>query len=271
MLRKWLTAAAVVFTILVPRVGPCNDTVTFLELTGANSTISYSDEAAWGWWNVSKYDEWRPEESTEFGVVGARMMVVGTTYGVFVDGEWYQTLQAAGSFTDPDSGEQVHHDLTADIEVYDLAFTQWFGANPDSGLRSWFGVTHMRIDETRTAESDGGTRSVNAASRLWGLGLGADGHLRVGNRLGLSARLAFRWAEGDRDARVYSDGSDGSPVVTVELSDDTSRTMYGVDLGVRWLPIWNLALEAGWWYRDWQRDGGPARFNGPYFRVIAGF
>ena len=135
MVRKWLTAAAVVVTILVPRVGLCNDTVTSLELTGANSTVSYSDKAAWGWWNVGKYDEWQPEETTEFGLAGARMMVAGTTYG-FID-----------------------HDLTADFEVYDLAFTQWFGDNPRSGLRSWFGVTHMRIDEIRTAGSDDGTRS----------------------------------------------------------------------------------------------------------------
>lgn len=159
MVRKWLTAAAVVVTILVPRVGLCNDTVTSLELTGANSTVSYSDKAAWGWWNVGKYDEWQPEETTEFGLAGARMMVAGTTYGFIVDGEWYQTVRAVGSFTDPDSGDQVDHDLTADFEVYDLAFTQWFGDNPRSGLRSWFGVTHMRIDEIRTAGSDDGTRS----------------------------------------------------------------------------------------------------------------
>lgn len=83
--------------------------------------------------------------------------------------------------------------------------------------------------------------------------------------------MAIRWAEGDRDARVYSDGSDGSPVGTAELSDDISRTMYGVDLGVRWLPISRFALEGGWWYRDWRRDSGPASLNGPYLRAIAEF
>ena len=56
-----------------------------------------------------------------------------------------------------------------------------------------------------------------------------------------------------------------------KLTDDTSRTMYGVELGVRWTPVVWLAVEGGWWYRDWSVDDGPATYDGPFLRVAFGF
>jgi hypothetical protein len=64
----------------------------------------------------------------------------------------------------------------------------------------------------------------------------------------------------------------GEPVVDrVKVEDDTSRAMYGVELGLRWLALHGVELEAGWRYRDWEYDDGPTSFEGPFLRLRVGW
>jgi len=66
-------------------------------------------------------------------------------------------------------------------------------------------------------------------------------------------------------------GSDPENPSWVDLSDDTERAMWGVDLGVRWEAGRVVRLDGGWRYRDWQHDGGPASFSGPFVRLVVHF
>jgi opacity protein-like surface antigen len=135
----------------------------------------------------------------------------------------------------------------------------------------------MRIEEYRTDVSDGAPPSSDgteeASSRLWGLSAGSDFGMRVGRSVTVTARVAIRWARGDRDAWVTATTPDteAGGEGRVKLTDDTSRSMYGLELGVRWTPLERLAVEGGWWYRNWSVDDGPATYDGPFLRFGVGF
>jgi hypothetical protein len=129
----------------------------------------------------------------------------------------------------------------------------------------------MRIRERRTL-SDGGSETVDekSSSDLWGVGLGADFSLPVARHVTATGRLAARWARGDRNAWISVEDSEGSES-HVKLSDATDRAMFGAEIGVRWRPLQWLAVEGGWWHRDWSLDGGPASYDGPFVRASVGF
>jgi hypothetical protein len=44
--------------------------------------------------------------------------------------------------------------------------------------------------------------------------------------------------------------------------------MLGAELGLRLEAMDGLLIEAGWRYRDWSLDEGPATFDGPFARLI---
>jgi len=271
-----LYSSVFLIAVLVASSAPCADVRFSLELTAAYTDVSYSGDAAWGWWNVGKYDVWQPSEVDEVGLVDVRLLFRGPTYTVFLAGEWYPSLQASASRTDPESGEEVHHELGADLEVYDLAIGQWFGPDDRAGVRPGVGLTYMGIDEGRNTVTDpldaAALPADEARSRLWGVAIGADGGLEVASRLSVGGRVVIRWAEGTRKASFYPEGSDpGDPqVVRLEVSDSVSRTMFGAELGLRWEASPYVQLEGGWRYRDWQQDDGPASFNGPFVRLVVG-
>ena len=265
---------AATIVLLIAGGAGAGDLQTTIELTGAYTTISYANSSDWGWWNPGKYDDWQTGNDQEFGLAEARLLFSGATYTVLVNVERYPTLEASASRTDEETDEEINHRITTEFEAYDLALAQWFGGKAGVGVMPLVGVTYMRINETRVAVGD----SVNgadqfddrAASRLWGVLLGADWGARLAPRFVLSGRVVFRWGWGDRKATLsVIDHVSGGPVVTeVQLSDDVSRAMWGADLGLRWAATRHLQLDGGWRYRDWQYDGGPASFSGPYLRLV---
>ena len=268
-LRSSCFAVAVV--LLFAGGASSGDLQTTIEVTAAYTTISYSDSSDWGWWNPGKYDDWQTGEDKEFGLAEARLVLSDPTYSVFLNFERYPTLEAAGSRTDGETGEEIFHELTTEFEAYDLALAQWFGDEAGLGVMPSVGVTYMRINETRVAVGQSvngaGQAEDRAASRLWGVLLGADWGARLAPRLLLSGRVVFRWGWGDRKATISVAGPEAA-AIEVQLSDDVSRGMWGADLGVRWGATRHFHVEGGWRYRDWQYDDGPASFNGPYLRFV---
>jgi hypothetical protein len=249
--------------------------VTF-ELTFADVGISYSDSAAWGYWDRAKYDALTPVTESDSGPLAARLTSQGQKYVLLLAGERYPDLGVLGTRTDPETGGQVLEELGAEIEAYDIGYGRRYVSSSGFRAMPWGAITHVRIEEARIDVTDGMPPSdedrEEASSHLWGLAAGSDFGMRVTRGVTVTGRVVIRWAQGDREAWVTSTTPDeGNGEGSVKLTDDTSRTMYGVELGVRWTPVGWLAMEGGWWYRDWSVDDGPATYDGPFLRVAFGF
>jgi hypothetical protein len=187
---------------------------------------------------------------------------------VVLAGEWYPTLEADGSFTDPGTGAVTDQSLSFETEAYDLGYGRWLGRDRSSGILPWIGVTYLRINERRTTLGDGlpgtGDRTERADADLWGVVAGADASITVWRSLDVVGRLLYRWATGTRTAQVVPpDGGDG----TVEISDSIDVQMWGAEVGVRWRATPRFRLEGGWRLRDQTLDGGPASFSGPQVKL----
>jgi hypothetical protein len=273
-----LPRAGLVFTgalvlSLLPQFGHCGEPSTFIDLTVANTGFSFSDDAAWGWWNPSKYDRWEASEEEDFGLAEGRLEVSGNTY-IFVLGfELYPTIEAVGESVDPGGGNSTYQQISSDIEVFDLGFGQKFGSSRSFYVTPWLGLTHFRIDEKRAlAEVPEDSVEDTAKSRLWGIAVGAEAGLPVSQSWTVTGRLVARWARGDRDTVIHLTGPpDALQTADVDLSDNVSRGMWGIDLGAQWTSSDSFHLEGGWRYRDWQYSDGPGSFSGPYVRCSIGF
>jgi hypothetical protein len=263
-LLRWILVAVVVGIIPYPAM--CSDRKVVLELTAASLSATTPDSASWGWWEPSKYDAWQMGDDQGLRFADGRVLVSGTTYTVFLAAEFLPTVVATGSYDDG-QGQTVVDDLTLKIETYDLALGQFFGSSPRTGVMPWIGVSYVRLEETLAVV--GGTSSQDdATSSLWGLVAGADGTVAIWSRLDFSGRVVLRWASGTRTAFVSTEGSGSFEGGSVEQSDETDRTMWGVDLGLRWRATRVFEIEGGWRYRDWTLDGGPAKYSGPYVKVL---
>jgi hypothetical protein len=264
--------AALLFAVLGSTGAWGGDHRMAAELTVAETRPSYAAEPDWGWWSAAKYDDWRPEADGELGLVGARLASVGDTYTWLLAAERYPTLRASGSWTDPAIGT-VTDALTAELETYDLALGQRYALSKGATLVPWIGLTYMHIEETRESDltsSPASDQPVETAdTRLWGALLGVDGAIPLASRFSVTMRLVARWGQGTREAKLLSPPVDpGDPEVEwVKLEDDTSRAMYGAELGLRWQAGKSFDLETGWQYRDWKYDGGPASFTGVFVRL----
>ena len=265
-------AVVLLFAVLGPTLAAGGDPRMMAELTLAETSASYADDPAWGWWDAAKYDDWQPVAVQEVGLVGARLVSERDTYTVLLAAERYPTLRASASWTDPATGAMTDA-LSAEHETYDLALGQRLVLSRGANLMPWVGLTYLHIEETREsgpAFSPAPDQPVETAdTRLWGAVLGVDGDVPLASRLAVTVRLAARWGQGAREAKLLSDPvSPGEPEVDwVKLSDDTSRAMYGAELGLRWLVGSKLELGAGWRYRDWRYDHGPASFDGAFVRL----
>jgi hypothetical protein len=263
-----LYAALAVALILASQAAVAGETKFSLELTAADTSISYADDAAWWWWKPEKYNSWLAESEDETQLVEGRLLFVGDTYTVFFAAERYPTLEASGLHAS--TGQQ--HALTTKLEVYDLVIAQWFKGSGRTGLFPWAGLTRMRIRETRIYSADQGDLPDDAKSYLWGVAAGADGELWINHRVGISGRVLLRWAWGDREGTQHTEAAEGEgDFIAVDFSDSTERAMYGADLGLRMVAYRGVELEGGWRYRDWQHDRGPASFSGPYLRLRVHF
>lgn len=271
--RAGLVFACALVLSLLPQSANCREPSTFIDLTVANTGFSFSDDADWGWWNPSKYDRWEASEEKDFGLAEGRVEVTGKAY-IFVLGfELYPTLEAVGESVDPGGGDSTYQQISSDIEVFDLGYGQKFVWRRGYYVKPWLGLTHFRIDEKRAlAEVPEDSAEDTAKSRLWGIAVGAEAGLPVSQSWTISGRLVVRWATGDRDAVIHLTGpSDAPQTADVDLSDNVSRAMWGMDLGAQWKSSDSFHLEGGWRYRDWQYSGGPGSFSGPYVRCSIGF
>jgi hypothetical protein len=271
-MSAWWHVALVVALLLTTQVTVAGETKFSLELTAADTLTSYSDDAAWGWWNQDKYSSWLAESEDETQLVEGRLLFVGDTYTVFFAAERYPTLQASGLH----AGTAQQHGLTTKLEVYDLVIAQWFRGSGRTGIFPWAGLTRMRIREIRTTYNVQDLSPVEsedlAKSYLWGVAAGADGELWINNRFGISGRVLLRWAKGDRKGTQHVEAEEGEDdFIPVDFSDSTKRAMYGADLGLRMVAYRGIELEGGWRYRDWQHDSGLASFSGPYLRLRVHF
>jgi hypothetical protein len=263
----------VAIALLVARAGLCGDTNVVFEIAVANLSPSSSSSADWGWWNPDKYDEWHFDDTAEFGLADARLLVSGKTYTIILDGEWYPTLDAVGSADLGPGEDELVQQLSLKNSVYDLGIGQWMGKNNRTGVMPWVGATYMRISEHRTTvpPPDSGTPEVTdrADSSLWGVVVGADASYQVWSTLDVTGRLLFRWATGTRTAKISSQdpGGGGSTGGTAEVSDSIDSGMWGIDLGLRWNATKAFWLEVGWRYRDQTYDGGPATYGGPQIKA----
>ena len=259
--------------LLVARTGLCTDTNVVFEIAVANISPSSSSSADWGWWNPDKYDEWRADSGSDFGLADVRLLVSGKTYTVILGGEWYPTLEAVG-ITDFGPGEdELFQQLSLKNSVYDLGIGQWLGKDRRTGVMPWIGATYMQISEHRTTVPPPGSSSTESSDRadanLWGVVFGADASYQVWSTLDITGRLLFRWATGTRTAEISSQdpASGGSTGGTVEVSDSIDSGMWGIDLGLRWNATKAFWLEVGWRYRDQTYDGGPASYGGPQIKA----
>ena len=268
------SCCALLILVLLQSTGAIGgEPLSQVELTVAETTATPSDNPAWGWWNAARYDPWQPVEEDETGVVGARLALRGEGYTVLLAGEWYPTAHASGAWVDPAAGP-VTDTLSIGLEVYDLALGQELSLGADAGVMPWVGLTYMLIEETRESSiAPTGQPIENADTTLWGAALGLDGEFPwftaspapcVSRRVGARAPARRGWCQ-----RRSPPASPWSSRVKVE--DDTSRAMYGVELGLRWLALHGVELEAGWRYRDWEYDDGPTSFEGPFLRLRVGW
>ncbi len=258
--RAWLFSGVLLITFGA-QTAAGGDTSTTIEITGVYSGVSYGNDAAWGWFNVGKYDDWQTSDEKKFDLAEARLLILGQDYTTFLGIERYPTLNASGSIN-PSGGEVIREDLTAKFEVYDLALAQSFKLRRKSLMSPWLGITHIRINETMVASAPADQPEGTATSRLWGAAFGTDCGLELTDSLLATGRFVIRWVKGTRKAKEYGDG------LEVELSDSTTRAMYGAELGLRWEATRNIHVEGGWRYRDWQYDHGPASFSGPFVRLL---
>ncbi len=262
--RKTMGRAGLFAGVLMITLGAltaaAGDTSTTIEITGAYTGVSWASDAAWGWFNPGKYDDWQTADDQEFDLAEARLLVRGKNYTSFLGFEHYPSMSAVGNYSSG-SGEMIRDDLTAELEVYDLGLSQTYKLKRSSTVSPWLGVTHIRINETLSSEPSD-QPDATATSRLWGAGLGTDLGLELTDGLLFTGRFVIRWAKGSRKAKEYEDG------LEVNLSDSTSRAMYGGELGLRWEATRNIHVEGGWRYRDWQYDHGPACFSGPFVRLL---
>ncbi len=269
--RQWLLPIVLLGVLLTPGAVHSSDQPVSFEITWAQTSVDYSDEAAWGFWNINKYDSWLTPDEDESDVSELRFIIPGRTTTTFFAVERLPTILATGVPSETAAPEQ--HLLTAKLVTYDLALGQWFKPGDSLGLFPWAGVTSIRIEETRSPVAGSQQTLVRPAdkakSSLWGVAVGLDGELSLSQRLVASGRVVVRWAKGPREGRLHLDSTDGEQqVTTVTLSDSTKRAMYGAELGLRWTANQSFSFEGGWRYRDWQHDGGPAAFDGPYVRLI---
>jgi hypothetical protein len=262
-----LCAIAWVVALATCSWGAAQDEGFSLELTGSSPSFTFSESAAWGWWDPPKYADWVPTADDGFGFVEGRAMLTGETYSVVFTYERVPSLRGAGDVEAASGTSSAHADLTTDIEIYDLAIAQAFGHDEKIAVMPWFGATRLVIDERRVVTGQSGADSAN--SSLWGAAAGADALLKVASRWAVSGRVVFRWAEGTRDGHVRVPES-GPQLGTVAVSDRISRVVYGGELGVRWIATSWCNVEGGWRIRDWRRHDGPGSYDGPYVRLVLG-
>lgn len=242
-----------------------------IELTGAFTSASLSNSSTWGWFNPSKYDSWLPTEDDEFGFAAARLIWNHPKYPLYLGGEWYPKLIADGAVAPTDDTAGYIDQLYGDLEAYDLALGQHYGDDQRPQITPWFGVTQIRINESRNRVPVADTTETpsysSAQSRLWGVIVGFDAEAPISPTLVAIGTTVVRWARGSRDAEITTE----SPPTTASQSDDTDITMWGAELGVRWFVSDAVQLSAGWRYRDWTYDHGPASFSGPFIRCGVDF
>ncbi len=243
------------------------DGEVIIELTGAFTSPSINNSSTWGWFNPSKYDSWQTEGDDQFGFAAARITWSHPTYPIMLGGEWYPKLEAVGTVESSGTSAGYVDQLDGDLEAYDLALGQFYGKYGRPIVTPWFGVTQIRINESRSRIGEGGDPTnpddSSAQSRLWGVMGGADAEIPLRPGWFAIGTVVIRWAKGSRDAEISTE----SPPTNVSQSDDTSITMWGAEIGVRWDSTGMVRLAAGWRYRDWTYDDGPASFSGPFLRL----
>jgi len=246
------------------------DEVVALEVGFARQSVSYADDASWGWWSPEKYDEWQAFDDASFELSEAQILIGGDVYTVIFGYETYPDLRGEGSFEHPTSGEQVGQALLDEIQVYDAAIAQLVKRRRGY-LMPWVGLTRIAVDGRRISSIGGSPVDQPAdesKTRLWGAVLGVAGGFDVADRVFVTGRVVVRWARGDRDASFTPVDDSGEPGIgRVEISDTVTQAMWGAEAGVRWSAFNGFSVEGGWRIRDWQYDDGPARFSGPFARV----
>ena len=258
-----------VVVLLAPGLAGAQNDLSTLEITGASLDTSFERQAAWGWWQPDKYDVWSAAAEDSFDLADLRLLIPGGEYSMFIAAELYPDFSGAGTRYDGQGEVEADHRLTGEIQVYDLALAQSFHYRGGDHVRPWLGLTHMQIGERVHSLLHPELEPDRADSKLWGAVLGVDVELALPYDLVLSSRLMARWATGDRDESFIPETSYGLPDATrVKASDSVNRGMWGAELGLRWQGIQQLGLEAGYRYRDWSYDDGPASFDGPYLRLI---
>ncbi len=258
----------VVIGVLAARPGLGGDPSVTVDIALANLSPSSSSGADWGWWNPGKYDEWDFDDSAEFLLADARLLVAGKTYTAILAGEWFPTLNAIGTADLDGQEDDLVQQLSMKNSAYDLGLGQWFGKDRRTGIMPWIGATYVRITEDRTTmPPPGSTDSATADSSsagLWGVVIGADASYQVWSTLDVTGRVLVRWATGTRNATIDSQNSGSG---TVEVSDSIDAAMWGIDLGLRWNATRAFWLEVGWRYRDQTYDHGPASYGGPQLKA----
>jgi hypothetical protein len=274
--RVCSSAALLLLVVLGSTTAAGGDNRTTVELTLAETRPSSAADPAWGWWNADKYDDWQPGTDEEVGLVAARVVSEGDTYTVLLAAERYPTLHASASWVDPATGG-MSDALTAELETYDLALGQRYVLSRGASLVPWVGLTYLHIEETRASRPTSAPApdqpAETADTRLWGAVLGVDGAVPLASRLAVTVRLVARWGQGKREARLrLGPVEPGVPEVEwVKLEDDTSRAMYGAEVGLRWRVGNGVDLATGWQLRDWRYDHGPASFAGAFARLGVGW
>ncbi len=264
---SWTGACAAVALAVVATCGPAAAGSFGLELTGAEQGFSPAGGAAWGFWEPGKYAGWWQTADDGLGLVGGRAVFGGDDYTVFFAAELYPELEGAGTVP---GGDPTGDELRLEIEVYDLVIAQTWEVADGVRLTPWAGPTRILIEEDRRPAGDPSAEADRARSRLWGAAVGADVAVRLTPRLELTGRLAARWAQGDRDAHVATDGGDDPAVGSAAVSDTVTRVMYGAEAGLRGRIVRAVHLEGGWRYRSWDERDGPGAFDGAYLRLILG-
>lgn len=263
---SWAETCAAVALAVVSTCGPAAAGTFGLELIGAEQGFSPAGSAAWGFWEPGKYDGWRENADDGFDLAGGRAVFGGDEYTVFFAAELYPELAGAGTVA---GGDAAGDALRLEIEVYDLVVAQTWEVADGWRLTPWVGPTRILVEEDRRPAADPTVEGDRARSRLWGAALGADLQVRLGYRLELIGRVAARWAQGDRDAHVATDGDDPE-VGSAAVSDTVTRMMYGAEAGLRLSFLRTVHVEGGWRYRGWDGRDGPGAFNGAYLRLILG-
>jgi hypothetical protein len=278
MTRKLIVACCITLGLIVCTIASATDTEprAVLEMTLWKPVVSSADPSRsfpsqgldiGGGWGAE--DDSLAIGALQLGLpVGKLILVAGMERMTDLEGRHlFTTFDSSGGGIVPIT--RIASRATT-MRAFDLGIARRFETHTRGTLVPWVGLTHLHSSYSSGFQCGNRTCSIKTEQRLIGLAAGFEATWQLTPRLRGTGRLLGRWAGGHSEARhtVLESGFGSIIPVTTSTTEQSWRLMLGGEAGLRWLAASFLNFEAGWRVRDWRYDGGPAREDGPFARLV---